>query len=122
MKNTEEQEGGLKTMGQRLKLWRTRKRMKGIQLARSISISQASLSEIENGKSLPSVQTITNLMKLEGMDIFWLLTGEESSDDDFLKGKERVSKHLKELIQNQQKGIAISRELENHLHLLIKPA
>ena len=58
-------------------------------------------------------------MKLEGLDIFWLLTGEESSDNEFLQGKERVSKHLKELIENQEKGIEISRELENHLHMLI---
>ena len=116
IRNTEEQEGELKNIGQRLRLWRTRKGVKGCQLAVSISISQSSLSEIENGKSLPSAQTIIGLMRLERMDIFWLLTGEESSDDEFWKGKEIVSKQLTEVIKNQENGIAISRELENHLH------
>jgi len=122
MKKTEEQEGGLKNIGDRLKLWRTRNGMKGYQLAESIRISQGSLSEIENGKSLPSAQTIIKLMNLEGLDISWLLTGEIKGDEEFLQGKGRVSKHLKELIKNQEKGIAISRRLENHLLQLIKPA
>ena len=92
MKSAKQGKDALKTIGKRLKLWRKNKRMKATQLAESIKISQSSLSEIENGKNLPSAQTITNLMKLEGMDIFWLLTGEESSDVDFLKVKERVSR------------------------------
>jgi transcriptional regulator with XRE-family HTH domain len=103
-----------------LKLWRTMKGLKGYQLAESISISPSSLSEIETGKSLPSAQTITSLMKLEEMDIFWLLTGEMSGDNEFLQGTERVSKNLKKLIENQETGISISRELENNIRRLIK--
>jgi len=113
-------EDGLKTVGQRLKFWRTRKGMKGNQLAKAIKISQGSLSEIENGKSMPSAQTIIKLMGQEGMDIAWLLTGKISGDDEFLRGTERVSKNLKKLIQNQETGIKISKELENNIRRLIK--
>jgi len=113
-------ENGLKMVGQRLKSWRARKGMKGSQLAESIHISRSSLSEIETGKSLPSAQTITRLMKLEGLDIFWLLTGEIRGDDEFLLGKEKVFKYLKKLTGKQEEVMELTRELESHLRQLIK--
>ena len=63
-------------VGQRLKLWRACKGLKGYQLARLIGFSRGSLSEIENSKTLPSARTIVKLMRVDGLDIFWLLTGE----------------------------------------------
>ena len=123
MKNSKEPNKGLQTVGQRLKQWRSSRRIKGYQLAESIRISPGSLSEIENGKSLPSAETITNLMTLEGMDIFWLLMGEgrnkkESEIPEFKK--KNHNRILNELIENQENGIAISRQLEYNFHHLIK--
>lgn len=62
-------------LGQRLKLWRKKEGQKGYQLARNIGISPGSLSEIENGKSLPSAETIAKLHENTSINILWLLTG-----------------------------------------------
>ena len=77
MENAGEKENGLKTLGGRLKLWRISKGMKGYQLAESVNVSQGSISDIENGRTLPSTRTLTQLVKLEGMDLTWLLTGHQ---------------------------------------------
>jgi peptidoglycan hydrolase-like protein with peptidoglycan-binding domain len=60
-------------IGKRLRKWRIEKGWKGYQAAKSIGISQGSLSDIENGNSYPSALTIIKLMKKTGIDIYWLL-------------------------------------------------
>ena len=49
--------------------------MKSYQLAKLIRISQGSLSDIENCKSLPSADTIIKLYQHTNLNIIWLLTG-----------------------------------------------
>ena len=49
--------------------------MKSYQLAKLIRISQGSLSDIENCKSLPSADTIAKLYQHTNLNIIWLLTG-----------------------------------------------
>ena len=53
-----------KKVGDRLRLYRKFLGMKGKEFAKHIKISQGSLSDIENNKSLPSCTTITNLLML----------------------------------------------------------
>ncbi len=80
-----------------------------------IRISCGSLSDIENGKSLPSAQTITRLMTLEGMDIFWLLLGESAEEKDYPVSKVKIKSSIqliKELVENQENSIVICRQLE----------
>ena len=64
-------------LGTRLRKWRKIKKMKGIQLAKKIGISQASLSVIENNYSLPSVDTLTKLHECTDFNIIWLLVNEK---------------------------------------------
>jgi len=63
-------------LGLRLKTWRKQNKMKGFQLAEKLEISQASISEIENGKSLPSCKTLQKLCELTNLNIIWLLVDE----------------------------------------------
>ena len=49
--------------------------MKSYQLAKLIRVSQGSLSDIENCKSLPSTDTIAKLYQHTNLNIIWLLIG-----------------------------------------------
>ncbi|MFQ5450935.1 MAG: helix-turn-helix domain-containing protein [Nitrospinaceae bacterium] len=62
-------------LGDRLRKWRKSLPLKSYELARLISISQGSLSDIENNKSLPSADTIAKLYRNTNINIVWLLTG-----------------------------------------------
>lgn len=90
-------------LGSRLRQWRKTLPLKSFELAKIIKVSQGSLSDIENNKSLPSADTIAKLYQYTDINIIWLLTGkgpmnkvkhslndEELSEDD---------KDLSELIQ-----------------------
>lgn len=63
-------------IGERLRLFRKSLDMKGVAFSKHIKISQGSLSELENGKTLPRANTLINLYR-QGCDIHWLLTGEK---------------------------------------------
>jgi len=73
MEKTVENFGVIEGVGTRLKEWRRSRNLKGYQLAEKIHISQGSLSEIENNKSLPSAETIAKLYKYTDLNIIWLL-------------------------------------------------
>jgi len=62
--------------GPRIRKWRKAIPLKGYELAKQLKISQGSLSDIENGKSNPSANTIVGFIKYTDIDIFWMLTGE----------------------------------------------
>ena len=62
-------------LGDRLREWRRSVPLKSYELAKLISISQGSLSDIENNKSLPSADTISKIYLNTNINIIWLLTG-----------------------------------------------
>ncbi len=47
-----------------------------MELSRLIKVSQGSLSDLENDKSLPSATTLVNLSIYTDLNIYWLLNGE----------------------------------------------
>jgi len=67
--------GAAKNLGTRLREWRKTLPLKSYQLAKLIKISQGSLSDIENNKSLPSADTIAKLYLYSDLNIIWLLLG-----------------------------------------------
>ncbi len=67
--------GTAKYLGVRLRQWRKSLPLKSYQLAKLIKISQGSLSDIENCKSLPSADTLAKLHQHTNLNIIWLLTG-----------------------------------------------
>jgi len=64
-----------KTTGQRLRAWRKSVPLKLMELSRLIKVSQGSLSDLENDKSLPSATTLSNLSIYTDLNIYWLLNG-----------------------------------------------
>ena len=46
-----------------------------MELSRLIKVSQGSLSDLENDKSLPSATTLSNLSIYTDLNIYWLLNG-----------------------------------------------
>jgi len=67
--------GAAKYLGRRLREWRKTIPLKSYELAKIIKISQGSLSDIENDKSLPSADTLAKLYQHTSVNIIWLLTG-----------------------------------------------
>lgn len=67
--------GAAKNLGTRLRQWRKTLPLKSFELAKLIKISQGSLSDIENNKSLPSADTIAKLYLHSDLNIIWLLLG-----------------------------------------------
>jgi len=65
----------VKTTGQRLRAWRKSVPLKLMELSGKIHVSQGSLSDLENDKSLPSATTLANLSLYTDLNIYWLLTG-----------------------------------------------
>ena len=66
------------SVGGRLKYWRKVSTLRLVDVSALIHVSQGSLSDLENDKSLPSATTLTGLCQKTGMNICWLLTGEGS--------------------------------------------
>ncbi|TDJ52080.1 MAG: XRE family transcriptional regulator [Nitrospina sp.] len=66
------------SVGGRLKYWRKVSTLRLVDVAALIRVSQGSLSDLENDKSLPSATTLTGLCQKTDMNICWLLTGEGS--------------------------------------------
>lgn len=60
-------------MGERLKEWRKSQGMTLNDVAAMIGGSAGPLSEAENGKSLPSVETLASLHCNTKLNIMWLL-------------------------------------------------
>ena len=98
------------TVGKRLKIWRKHSLLKLVELSKKIRISQGSLSDLENDKSLPSATTLVNLCLFSDLDISWLLTGrgpmlvqehEQSDGANFLDEYADMiqDRKLKELIE-----------------------
>ena len=57
------------TVGKRLKIWRKHSMLKLVELSKKIQISQGSLSDLENDKSLPSATTLVNLCLYSDLNI-----------------------------------------------------
>ena len=73
--NTSKEIITITNVGKRLKVWRKHSALKLVELSKKIRISQGSLSDLENDKSLPSAMTLANLCMYSNLNIYWLLTG-----------------------------------------------
>lgn len=63
-------------IGKRIREYRQNKGVKVADFAALIGISQGSLSDIENGKTKPSAETLASIVRNTDIDATWLLTGE----------------------------------------------
>lgn len=65
-------------MGSRIRAYRKGRNLKGYEFAKLIHISQGSLSDIENNKSMPSAATLRYLSLWTNIDVLWVINGVES--------------------------------------------
>jgi len=72
-KDIVEEFGAVPGAGDRIEKWRKQSKLKGYELARKIGISQGSLSDIQNNKSLPSADTLARFHQLTDINIIWIL-------------------------------------------------
>lgn len=63
-------------IGKRLKEYRLSQGMTLVQFAKIIGISHGSLSDIERGKTSPSAETLSSLVRHTDINPTWLLIGE----------------------------------------------
>jgi len=65
--------------GPRIRQWRTNQVpiLRAQRLAKILGVSQGSLSDIENGNSNPSADTIVKFHKKTKINLLWMLTGKE---------------------------------------------
>lgn len=63
----------LMTLGQRIKNIRKRNKLNQVEFAKIIGVSQGTLSELEQDKYKPSIETIISIHKVFKVDLEWLL-------------------------------------------------
>jgi transcriptional regulator with XRE-family HTH domain len=85
---------GILMIGNRIRKYRLSKEHTVKVMADIIGISQGTLSDIENGKSKPSADTLSSIVRRTDINPFWLLTGgdemitsglKQPPDLDFMK-------------------------------------
>lgn len=93
-----------------------RKRLKAIrenlglnqsQFADKLKISQAAISQFEDGKRVPSIETLDKIATALGMTVASLLTGEDTTDDQNAQLRQDIAAQLETL--NTQELQAMNR-------------
>ena len=84
---TKHKDGGGVTpgLGERLKIWRLHNKMRANRVCKIIKLNQSSYSWLENGKSLPSAVTLTNMIEYTDLNIIWLLTSQGEMINEQIK-------------------------------------
>ncbi len=88
----------MNNIGNRIKFLRTSYSMNQSVFAKIINISQASLSDLEKGKTKPSVDTLINISEQFNISLDWLIKG--SFIDKQYTNSEKL-KGILDLIPNQ---------------------
>ncbi|MCC8438572.1 helix-turn-helix domain-containing protein [Brevibacillus sp. M2.1A] len=89
-----------KTLGERVKFVRKKHDMTQVNFAKSLGISQANLSEIESGKSTPSIEVLVSLVVQYKVNLHWLILSEEML-------------YTKEIEKDEVELISFYRQLED---------
>ena len=79
------------SVGARLRYCRKLSGLRLVDMAEMIDVSQGSLSDLENDKSLPSSGTLIGLCKKTELNICWLLTGDGRVTMNSHAGEKEVS-------------------------------
>ncbi len=60
-------------LGQRLRKWHKLQTLTLTQLSNTLGVGIATLSDIENNKTVPSIETLARLYKNTDINIIWLM-------------------------------------------------
>ncbi|MFD2330098.1 helix-turn-helix domain-containing protein [Cohnella sp. GCM10020058] len=95
----------MQSLSSKIKYIRNKCNLNQVTFAESIGISQATLSEIEAGKSKPSCETLQLLAQKYAIDLNWLLLSIDSQHLDKLNEQENVLlsgfRELQEVAQSE---------------------
>lgn len=92
--------------GERIRIYRLSKGAKVGGFAELIGISQGTLSDIENGKTKPSADTISALVRHTDIDARWLVTGEGNIPEKKLNPViDRIGKILVDMPEEAQRDV-----------------
>ncbi|MGG4449486.1 helix-turn-helix domain-containing protein [Brevibacillus porteri] len=80
-------------LGERIREIRKKNQMNQIESSNQIGVSQGTLSELEQNKYNPSLETILAIIKEFNVNATWLLFGDVASED----GLEEMARELNEL-------------------------
>lgn len=82
------------TIGQRIKYWRKSRKLRLMDLSKTVRISQGSLSDLENDKSQPSYGTLKKLNTKAGIELYWLFGIEKKKTKTKEQDKEILNRLL----------------------------
>lgn len=72
-------------LGERIREIRKRNQMSQIEFSNQIGVSQGTLSELEQNKYNPSLETILAIIKVFNINATWLLFGDKASEDGIIE-------------------------------------
>jgi SOS-response transcriptional repressor LexA len=99
-------------IGERLKAIRSALRLKQIEMAKAMEMNPSAISQMESGRTKPSLETLIEIAQRYRVDLHWLITGEgqmfsqpETSKQQ-TKGWDKLQKmmnaSLEEIVQARQ--------------------
>lgn len=102
------------TIGQRIKSRRKELHLTQPQIKEFTGISSGTLSDIENGKTLPAALSLVKLSKILDCTVDWILTGEvrQSEIISMSINEQKLIKSFRMLNQNDQDEILDIIELK----------
>lgn len=99
-------------IGERLKALRKALHLKQIELARDLKMNPSAISQLESGRTKPSLETLSELSRIYHADLHWLITGEGTmfSDESYQKThpqgwdkfQKMLNERLEEIVQARQ--------------------
>ncbi|WP_379138663.1 helix-turn-helix domain-containing protein [Paenibacillus sp. sgz500958] len=106
----------MNVIGENIKRLRKIHNYNQIEFAKLIGISQGSLSDIEAGKSKPSIDTVISIHQHLGCSLEWLLKGNEDSSSSVEPHK--INNKLdKELRPFETELVNLFKKLDTHNQL-----
>ena len=107
----------MQSIGSRIKQQRTELNLSQTDIEKATGISSGNLSEIENGKCLPSAPTLILLSTILNCSIDWILKGEDfntksiarSDEEDTLPSKDLTMQSIGSRIKNRRKTLQFTQ-------------
>ncbi|CAM3502112.1 XRE family transcriptional regulator [Brevibacillus invocatus] len=105
-------------LGERIRETRKRNQMNQTEFSQLIGVSQGTLSELEQNKYNPSLETILAIIKVFNVNATWLLFGDVANKDGILELAEELNK-VELLLVNGFRMLSIrdQREIMNIIKL-----
>ncbi|GAB1467716.1 hypothetical protein MASR2M64_03980 [Candidatus Cloacimonadota bacterium] len=99
-------------IGERLKSIRSALKLKQIEMAKTLAMNPSAISQMESGRTKPSLETLIDIAHKYKIDLHWLITGEglmfnqpeisKQQHKDWDKLQKMMNASLEEIVQARQ--------------------